>query len=286
MPYATAVDGTQLFWEETGSGEPILFVHEYAGDFRSWETQVRHFSRRYRCITFNARGYPPSDVPSIEDSYSQDLARDDVIAVMDAAGIHGDQRVHLVGHSMGAYTALHVALAFPLRCQSLTVAGCGWGSQPGAREESVNLATDIADMFRTESMEIAAKKYAAFAMRAQFRAKDPKGFAEFVHWMSQHSNIGHALTMLNVQIKRPTIGDLECRLKSLITPTLIILGDEDDACIDGSMLMKRSIPNAGLLMLPCSGHTINSEEPDSFNAALTNFFSAVENGRWKARPQG
>ena len=281
MSYATARDGTKLYWESSGSSEPVVFVHEYAGDHRSWEPQVRFFSRRYRCITFNARGYPPSDVPATDAAYSQAIARDDVVAVMDAAGAG---KAHLVGHSMGAYTALHVGLDHPQRCRSLVAAGCGWGSQPGSRETSVALAREIGEMFRNEGIAVAARKYAGFAMRAQYRAKDPRGFEEFVRWMSEHSAEGHALTMLNVQIERPTIGELESRLRTLALPTLIVLGDEDDACIDGSLIMKRAIPNAGLLMLPCAGHTINSEEPAAFNAALAEFFAAVENGRWRARP--
>ncbi len=287
MAYATARDGTRLYWEASGSGAPLVFVHEYAGDHRSWEPQVRRFSRRYRCITFNSRGYPPSDVPTADAAYSQEIARDDVIAVLDAAGATGDagnDRAHVIGHSMGAYTTLHVGLDFPDRCRSLTVAGCGWGSQPGTRDTSVALARDIGEMFRKEGIAVAARKYADFAMRAQHRAKDPRGFEEFVRWMSEHSAEGHALTMLNVQIKRPTIGELEPRLRTLSLPTLIVLGDEDDACVDGSLIMKRAIPNAGLLMLPCAGHTINSEEPAAFNAALADFLSAVENGRWRARP--
>ena len=98
MPYARARDGTRLYWEAIGSGEPLVFVHEYAGDHRSWEPQVRYFSRRYRCIAFNARGYPPSDVPTANTAYSQEIARDDVVAVMDAAGAMGTPGVHVVRH--------------------------------------------------------------------------------------------------------------------------------------------------------------------------------------------
>src|SRR3954467_7806283 len=71
MPHATTDDGIRLYYEETGAGTPLIFVHEFAGDTRSWEPQVRHFARRYRCITFNARGYPPSDVPQTPSQYSQ-----------------------------------------------------------------------------------------------------------------------------------------------------------------------------------------------------------------------
>src|SRR5579859_6520020 len=83
----SAADGVKLHVEEVGSGTPIVFVHEFAGDHRSWEPQLRHFARRYRCFAFNARGYPPSDVPSDGAQYSQDHARDDIRAVLDGLAI-------------------------------------------------------------------------------------------------------------------------------------------------------------------------------------------------------
>jgi len=81
MPYASS-SGVRLYYEEVGKGTPIVFVHEFSGDLRSWEAQVRHFSRRYRCIAFNARGYPPSDVPATPSKYSQKLAVDDIASVI------------------------------------------------------------------------------------------------------------------------------------------------------------------------------------------------------------
>lgn len=277
MTYATAKDGTKLYYEETGSGLPVVFVHEYAGDYRSWETQVRFLSRNYRCIAMNARGYPPSDVPKDDASYSQDTAREDVIAVIDAAG---GGRAHVVGLSMGAYTTLHVGLVHPGRCLSLTVAGCGWGSNPETRAENVKLAEGIAKMFREEGIESAGAKYADFAMRQQFKHKDPRGWSEFEGWLKEHSAEGHANTMLGLQLTRPTLWDLKDRLTQLRVPTLVIVGDEDEACLDGSVLLKRTIPTAGLLVMPRAGHTINSEEPAAFNVALADFFMAVEHRRW------
>ena len=126
-------DGVNLYVEAVGSGTPVIFVHEYAGDYRSWEPQVRYFCRQHRCVTYSQRGYPPSDVPSDPARYSQDLARDDVIAVMDALGI---DKAHVVGHSMGGYTALHVGIRYPQRCLSVTAAGCGWGSAPDAERRA------------------------------------------------------------------------------------------------------------------------------------------------------
>ena len=71
MPFVDS-GGVRLAYEETGRGYPVIFVHEFAGDLESWEPQLAHFARRYRCVAFNARGYPPSDVPSDPDAYSQE----------------------------------------------------------------------------------------------------------------------------------------------------------------------------------------------------------------------
>jgi pimeloyl-ACP methyl ester carboxylesterase len=277
MPSISAADGTQLYYEEVGTGTPVVFVHEFAGDYRTWEPQMRYFSRSHRCITFSARGYPPSDIPSDPALYSQEIARGDVLSIMDALDIG---KAHVVGHSMGAYTALHVGIYHPERCLSVAALGCGWGSSPSERDASVKLCEDIAAMFENEPIEQAADKYAHFAMRLTFKAKDPRGFADFAAMLADHSGIGSALTMLNLQLKRPTLWELEEKLKLFSVPLLVILGDEDAPCVDGSIFLKRTVPTAGLHVIPRAGHTITSEEPALVNASLEQLFSASEAGRW------
>lgn len=277
MARIAARDGTMLHVEEAGSGTCVLFVHEFAGDHRSWEPQMRFFARSHRCLTFAARGYPPSDIPTDPKAYSQDIACGDVLAVMNALGI---QKAHVVGHSMGAYTALHVGLNHPGRCLSVAVLGCGWGSNPAERDTSVRTCQEIARMFQSEPIEVAAENYANAPMRRTFRAKDPRGFAEFKRMLAEHSGTGSALTMLNLQLKRPTLWDLENQLQGFTLPLLVIVGDEDFPCLDGSLFLKRVVPTAGLLVIPRAGHTINSEEPVAVNAALAELFSAAETGCW------
>ncbi|MGE3709872.1 MAG: alpha/beta fold hydrolase [Hyphomicrobiaceae bacterium] len=279
MPTITSFDGTKLYYEEAGEGTPVVFVHEYAGDYRSWEPQLRHLSRSHRCITFSARGYPPSDVPEGAEKYSQDIARRDVVALMDALRV---KKAHVVGHSMGAYTTLHVGIHDPERCLSLVAAGCGWGSNPAERDASKVLVHDIARMFREDGIEVAAAKYADFPMRHAYKYKDPRGWTEFAAMLADHSGIGSALTMLRVQLERPTLWELEEPLKALQVPLLVIVGDEDDACLDGSVFVKRKAPQAALLVVPRASHTIPSEEPDVFNRALAELFASVEAGRWLA----
>ena len=242
---------------------------------------MRCFARSHRCVTFSQRGYPPSEVPSGPNRYGQDIARDDVIAVMDALSI---DKAHIVGHSMGAYTALHVGIKYPQRCLSVTAAGCGWGSfaDPAQREAMRALAAETGKMFAEEGIAAAAAKYADAPMRQAFKHKDPRGFAEFARMLSEHSAEGHAQTMLNLQLKRPTLWDMEAQLKKFSLPLLVIVGDEDDLCLDGSVFLKRTVPTAALLVVPRAGHTINSEEPAAFNAALAELFAAVDAGRWMA----
>jgi pimeloyl-ACP methyl ester carboxylesterase len=281
MPHITARDGTRLYYEEAGHGTPVVFVHEYAGDYRSWEAQMRYFSRAHRCVSYSQRGYPPSEVPEQAARYGQDIARDDVLALMDALKI---DKTHVVGHSMGAYTALHVGMQAPARCISVVAAGCGWGSTPDPkkREEMKALAAETGKMFAEEGIKSASAKYADAPMRQALKHKDPRGYTEFARMLAEHSALGHAQTMFNLQLKRPTLWEMEDRLKRFAVPLLVIVGDEDEPCIDGSVFLKRTAPTAGLLVIPRSGHNVQSEEPAAFNAALADLFAAAEAGRWLA----
>ena len=279
MPVTAAADGTKLYYEEVGAGTPVVFVHEFAGDYRTWEPQLRYFARQHRCVTYSQRGYPPSDVPSDPTRYGQDIARDDVIAVMDGVGI---EKAHVVGHSMGAYTALHVGMRYPERCLSVVAAGCGWGSNPdpAKRDAMKAMAAEAAKMFQEHPIEISGANYADAPMRQVYKHKDPRGWQEFRRMMTQHSALGHAMTMLNLQSKRPTLWDMEAELRKFSVPLLVIVGDEDDLCLDGSVFMKRVVPTAALLVIPRSGHTVTSEDPAAFNAALAELFAAAEASRW------
>ncbi len=279
MPHVAMPDGVSLYYEEVGSGTPVVFVHEYAGDYRTWEPQLRYFSRAFRCVTFSQRGYPPSDVPNDPTKYGQDLARNDVIALMDALGI---DKAHIVGHSMGASTALHVGIHFPERCLSVTAASCGYGSSPDPAfvEQGRAASRETAKMFETEDFKTAAARYADGATRQTHKNKDPRGFQEFARMLADHSPVGHALTMRELQAKRPMLWEMEAALKTFTPPLLIIVGDEDDWCLDPSIFLKRTVPTAGLLVIPRSGHTITSEEPAAFNAALADLFAAAQAGSW------
>jgi pimeloyl-ACP methyl ester carboxylesterase len=280
MGFATAEDGVELYYEETGSGAPILFIHEFAGDHRSWEPQVRFFAGRYRCIVYDARGYPPSGVPTEVASYSQDLAVADALAVLDHLDI---DQAHVVGLSMGAFAALHLGLRYPSRTASLVVAGCGYGAHPDARASFRAESEAIARAFEEEGASGIAPRYASGPARVQFMNKDRLAWARFVEMLSEHSTTGSTLTMLGVQRERPSLYDLMDDLRALTVPTLLMAGDEDTGCLETNLMLKETIPSAGLWVLPRTGHTTNLEEPDLFNRLVADFLTAVEANGWGPR---
>jgi pimeloyl-ACP methyl ester carboxylesterase len=278
---ATArVNSVNLFYEDVGAGPPLVFVHEFAGDSRSWHLQVRSFARRYRTIAFNARGYPPSDVPEDPKAYSQDQAVDDIRGLLDSLGI---SKAHVCGLSMGGYATLHFGLRYPERALSLVVAGAGYGSVPGDRAKFHADAELTARRFEEDGMASTADLYAKGPTRVQFMDKDPTGWREFRAQLVEGSARGHALTLRGVQKTRPSIFDLGPRLEKLEVPTLIMTGDEDDPCLEPAIFMKRTIPTAALVVIPKSGHTINLEEPEAFNDAVLDFLTAVDAGKWGRR---
>jgi pimeloyl-ACP methyl ester carboxylesterase len=280
MPYATTDDGVKLYFEETGHGTPIIFVHEFAADHRSWEPQMRHFGRRYRCITYSARGYPPSDVPEDVAKYSQERATDDIAAVLDHLGI---AKAHVVGLSMGGFATLHFGFRHPHRALSLTVAGCGYGAEKGQQERFRSEVETVVAFLRTEGAAAFAEKYAYGPTRVQFENKDPRGFAEFKAALAEHSAIGSANTQAGVQGQRPSLYDLVDQMKAMTIPTLILTGDEDWPCLQPALLMKQTIPSAALSVMPNCGHTINLEDADQFNRIVGDFIAQVDAGRWPMR---
>jgi pimeloyl-ACP methyl ester carboxylesterase len=280
MPMIDTDDGVPLHVESTGDGTPLLFIHEFAGDHRSWEPQVRHFSAGYRCITYAARGYPPSGVPDGPAAYSQQRAVADACAVLDGLGVPA---AHVVGLSMGGFAALHLLLGHPGRVLSAVVAGAGYGAQPERQQAFRAESEAIAAAFEAEGTARVAERYALGPARVQFQNKNPRGWAEFAAALAGHSAVGSALTMRGVQAARPSLYALRDRLAQITAPVLLVAGDEDEGCLEPALMLKRTIRTAGLAILPNTGHTANLEEPWLFNAAVDRFLAAAERGTWPSR---
>jgi pimeloyl-ACP methyl ester carboxylesterase len=279
MPYVTTSDGVKLYYEEAGTGDPIVFVHEFGGHHLSWETQMRYFSRRYRTITYQARGWPPSDVPPGVESYSQARAADDIADVLQGLAL---PKAHIVGLSMGATAALEFAIRHPGKGLSITAAGAGTGStrDPELRKRFAAEALGVADLIERDGIKALGEIYLHAASRQQLRIKDPRGFEEFYRQFVEGADKGRALTMRGVQSRRAPFYDREAELKAVRDPVLIVCGDEDDGTLEISVFMKRTIPRCGLMVFPRTGHGINLEEPAGFTAVVQDFIHAVEKGKW------
>ena len=262
-------DGVRLYVEETGSGDPIVFVHELHSDYREWEAQVRWFSRFYRSVTFNARGYPPSDVPADPGLYGFPHVVHDIAAVLQALAI---SKAHVVGSSMGAYAALHFGWMYPNMALSLVVAGVGSGSPAADRAAFVADADATARAYLDQGSAVVAEVAARTPIRLNLLRKNPRAFDKFLSHLRQHSAEGKARTLLGYQARRPSLQDFQRELSGLQIPVLLIAGDEDEPCLETTLWLKKTLPNAGLWICPHSGHAVNLEEPAAFNRTVEDFF--------------
>jgi proline iminopeptidase len=278
MPYATTPDNVKPYYEEVGQGTPILFIHEFAGDHRSWErARVRQALplRRLQRARIHAVSYPVRP-----KAYSYMHVMRDAVAMLDHLKI---DRAHLVGLSMGGYTALQVALNHPQRVRSLVLAGAGSGSERWYTEDFHKRSRDLAAQFEREGSAAVAQTYGRGPSRLQLELKDPRGFAEFSTQLSEHDPQGSAHMSRGFQGERPSLHDFERDIRRLTTPALIVVGDEDERCIEPGLFLKDAIPASGLMIFPKTDHAVNLEEPDLFNQVIDDFLSRVDGGGWLPR---
>jgi pimeloyl-ACP methyl ester carboxylesterase len=272
MPFATTQDGVKLHYESEGGGPPIVFVHELAGTWQSFAPQIAALKSRYRCIAYNARGYPPSDVPPSAPSYSQDLAASDIGAVMDAAGLDS---AHVMGVSMGSAAALQFALKAPARARSVILCSIGSGSDAKPGEYLVEMEAR-ARFVEENGMAAAAENFGSSPSRRKLKAKSPALYASFVNSVSALSVLGITNTMRGVQSRRPPLYAHQERIAALKVPALVVVGAEDEACLKPSRFLKDTLPGARLEVIAETGHGLNLEEPALVNDMVARFIDAVE----------
>ena len=277
MPYIQA-DGARLYYEEAGIGTPIVFVHEFSGDLYSWEKQIQHFSRRYRCIAFNARGYPPSEVPKQLSHYSHRHAVDDIAAVMRALKI---KKAHIVGCSMGSRSTLDFGLDYPRMAMSLTMIGVGSGADPRNREAFAKASEARAREYEEAGLAVVLKKPQVAPNRIRLKTKNPRAWEDFCRRFMDHSAQGCANITRRVQGRRPSLFGMGKALAAMRVPAHVIVGDEDPAAVDSGIFMKRVSPAVRLSVVAATGHLVNLEEPDLLHVLTEDFFALVESGRWR-----
>lgn len=281
MTLVPARDGTKLYGESTGNGVAIVFVHELAGSCRSFDLQVAAWKASWRCIAFNARGYPPSEVPPSVESYSQGHAAADIGAVFDGFGL---KDAHIVGVSMGSASALQFAIRHPARVRSITLTSIGSGSDMKPGEFAAGMEV-LAELALTKGMRALAEHYAATPTRYRLQEKNPAEHQNFVDQLAAGSALGITNTMRGVQSKRPTIYTYQEQIAALGVPALVVLGAEDEPCIKPSHFLKETLPGARLEVVPKTGHCVNLEEPALYNRLVMGFIEGVE-ARRSAKDQG
>ena len=235
MPYA-GVNGVELYYEVHGQGDWLVLVHEFSGCYKSWEPQLEAFAREFRVLVYSCRG--------VEQPF-------------------------LGGFSMGGSIALNYGLAYPDRVRALILAGTGTGSADKAQFQRE--FGPIADRLEREGPRKVAEDYLRSPTRIQLLRKNPAMWRKLHDDFVQLSATGLAHTLRGVQLRRPTMYELEDGMQELRVPTLVIVGDEDTPAVDASRFLAARIPNATLAVLPATGHTLNLEEPERFNAAVLEF---------------
>jgi pimeloyl-ACP methyl ester carboxylesterase len=280
MAYATTPDGVRLYYEEAGTGTPIVFVHEFSGDLRSWEPQMQFFSRRYRCIAFNARGYPPSDVPPRASSYGPDIAVNDIEAVMRHLKV---RRAHIMGCSMGSQSTLHFGLNYPQQAITLTAIGAGSGSNFASRAEQKRVTAENARRYEEDGLEAVLERLRKAPNRVRLKRKNPRAWDDFGRRFLEHSAQGCANIQRGVQARRPPLTTLGRKFAALTVPIHLVVGDEDTAAVDTSLFLMRACPAASLSVVAATGHLVNIEEPELLNRLTEQFYAMVEGGQWRPR---
>jgi pimeloyl-ACP methyl ester carboxylesterase len=277
MTLVPARDGTKIYGESSGpdNAVPIVFVHELAGSCRSFDLQVAAWKASWRCIAFNARGYPPSDVPASVELYSQGHAAADIGAVLDGFGL---KDAHIIGVSMGSASTLQYAIRHPDRVRSITLTSIGSGSDMGPGEFAANMEV-LAELTLTQGMRALAEHYGATPTRYRLKDKNPPEYQNFIAQLAAGSPLGITNTMRGVQEKRLPLYAHQESIARVAVPALVVLGEEDEPCVKPSHFLKETLPGARLEIVAKTGHAVNLEEPALYNRLVLGFIESVETRR-------
>lgn len=247
-----------LYYEVSGSGEPVVLIHAFSVDRRMWAPQIAALERRFRVIRYDLRGHGSSAAPS--EPYAP---HDDLRSVLDTLGV---ARATLVGLSAGSTLAIDFAIAYPDRVRKLVLASPGLNghvpSPPLTWTQPVFQAAGRGDT------EDAAKLWAATPIMA-------------VHSDAAAAATVKALVMSNLRLwtfrtnpARPLTPPAIARLAEIRSPTLVVLGDKDLPHIrEIAGLLARGVAGARLVTLPRAGHIVNLDAPDAFNKSVLAFLA-------------
>jgi pimeloyl-ACP methyl ester carboxylesterase len=277
MSIAT-VGPIELYYEEHGSGDPLLLIMGLAADSQAWMFQVPDFAGRYRTIAFDNRGVGRSSKPP--GPYTIHEMADDAAGLLDALDI---RRAHVVGVSMGGMIAQELALRHPERVRGL-VLGCTF-PEPDAEVEQqrqFSVTRFGGSVTGTGEMQI---DLAALDPLSFFQHLLPRVFTEgfiqrelprLMQLFGGALQYGFSLEAILGQVAAVMGHRTTDRLHQITAPTLVITGDADLLVPPAnSDLLARHIPGARLVKVPGGSHGFNFETPEVFNRAVLDFLGAV-----------
>ncbi len=256
------VNGVRLVGDDTGQGEPVLFVHAFPLNRRMWAPQVEALADRYRCLSVDLRGFGESDAPT--GPYPLDLLASDLVGLLDSQGI---ERVTLVGLSMGGYIAFALWRRYAERVRALVLADTRAGPDTVATR---NAREDLARRVETEGL--------APVVETQLpRLLSPQASPDLRRWvqdMIEEATPQGVAGASRGMAARPDSSDL---LPGIHCPTLVLSGSEDVVTPAAELeAMAARLPNATSVTLPGAGHLANLEAADGFSTALRTFLDQLE----------
>lgn len=271
MPDFRSFDGTKIYFEDTGTGAAIVFVHEFGGDHRSWHRQVPELSRQFRCVTFSARGFLPSAVPPQRDKYGQEQSTGDLLALMDHLDLTS---AHIVGTSMGSFTSLDFALNHPDRVISLTLVGNSSGPRDAAEQQNYR-KTWIGDETRLRNVRGGEGAVAVLEndpAYQSFRKNHPEDWAIYAENLRGQSTEGAVHVLSTLHWNRRSLFDDASRLRALNNPVMLVTGDDDYYLVgETNHFLQATLSNVTWHRFPATGHLVNIEQAPQFNRLLSNF---------------
>jgi 3-oxoadipate enol-lactonase len=275
-----AVGDVELFYEEQGTGDPLLLVMGLAADSTAWMFQVPEFARHYRTIAFDNRGVGRSTKPP--GPYSITQMADDAAGLLDTLGI---ARAHVVGVSMGGMIAQELALRHPGRVRGL-VLGCTYPEPDDEihrqqRSSVTELGGTVSDAGDTTIDLTALDPFRFFQLllpRVFNQSYIDTELPRLIQVFSGALQYGFSLEAILGQVAAVMGHRATDRLHQITAPTLVITGDADRLIPPAnSDILARSIPQARLVKIPGGSHGFNFETPDVFNREVLDFLAGVRN---------